>query len=562
MGQTVTQPQIKESLLRIPFFRSLPREALTAISAQLKNVHYGQGEVVFLENSLGDSMYLIESGQVKVSVNTDNPAQPEKIINYLGPGNFFGEMALLLNQRRSATVTVTIDVDLWMLRKADMDELLADHPEIALQITRELSRRLSDAVTEIKKRPGYSLVAIFGDEIWHLAKTINTLTGQKVALFDTTGRNLAGQAGADFQHEKLVVLEAMPNLDSEMLSETLGILVDGYEWVLVALPLDHDEVTEKALRFAEATVLYETPGEKWITELSRGPVFYCDGSEEEVGRTARKITHRVIGLALSSGGARGMAHVGVLKVLQQANIPIDMVAGTSAGSLFGGLYACGKSLDEIADFAKNLVKLIDFKSGLWDPRFKLPWDGMIKGNATLKYLAKHFEDASFADTIVPFYVVAADVLSGEEVVFEEGPLAEAVRASIGIIGIFSPYRLRDHYLIDGGTVNPVPASVLAENGANIIIASSVIPSIEEERVRGQAAAHRQKDPNFFGVLSSMMAIMEREIVKTRMTPVDILIRPKVELYTAMDYDKAEEFMKLGVEAAAQQLPRIKEVISN
>jgi CRP-like cAMP-binding protein len=89
MGQTVTQPQIEESLLRIPFFRSLPREALTAISAQLKNVHYGQGEVVFLENSLGDSMYLIESGQVKVSVNTDNPAQPEKIINYLGPGNSF-----------------------------------------------------------------------------------------------------------------------------------------------------------------------------------------------------------------------------------------------------------------------------------------------------------------------------------------------------------------------------------------------------------------------------------------------------------------------------------------
>jgi NTE family protein len=239
-----------------------------------------------------------------------------------------------------------------------------------------------------------------------------------------------------------------------------------------------------------------------------------------------------------------------------------MVAGTSAGSIFGGLYACGKSLDEIADFAKNLVKLVDFKSGLWDPKFKLPWDGMIKGNSTLKYLAKHFEDATFADTNVPFYVVAADVLSGEEVIFEEGPLAEAVRASIGIIGIFSPYRLKEHYLIDGGAVNPVPASVLAENGADIIIASSVIPSIEEERVRGQAAAHRQRDPNFLGVLSSMMAIMEREIVKTRMTPVDVLIRPKVEIYTSMDYDKAEEFIKLGVEAAEQQLPRIRELTSN
>src|SRR6185436_12397566 len=143
-----------------------------------------------------------------------------------------------------------------------------------------------------------------------------------------------------------------------------------------------------------------------------------------------------------------------------------------------------KSPNEIIHFAKNLIKLIDFKSGLWDPRINLPWNGLIKGNATLKYLDRQFNHATFADTKIPFYVVAADVMSGEEVVFDEGPLAEAVRASVGIIGIFSPYQLNGHYLIDGGAVNPVPASVLAEKGANIIIASSVIPSIEEERARG------------------------------------------------------------------------------
>lgn len=561
MEQLATQSQIEESLLGIPFFRSLPRPALLAISAQLKKNHFEQGEVVFVEDSLGDSMYLIESGQVKVSVNTGEN-EPEKVINYLGPGNFFGEMALILNQRRTATVTVTIDADLWMLRKADMDELLADHPEIALQITRELSRRLSDVVTDIKKRPGYSLVAVFGKEVWCLARSIYNLTGKKVVLYDATGCNLTGQAGVDFQNEKLVILEARPDLSSEMLVETLSILADGYDWVLVALPPGHNEVSGKALRLAEAVVLFASPEDGWIAETSRGPIFHCDGTDEEIARTARKITGRVIGLALSSGGARGIAHVGVLKVLTEANIPIDMIAGTSAGSLFGGLYACERSLDQITNFSKNLVKLIGIKSGLWDPKFKLPWDGMIKGNATLKYLGKQFDHATFADTKIPFYVVAADVLSGEEVVFEEGPLAEAIRASIGIIGIFSPYRLREHYLIDGGAVNPVPASVLAEKGANIIIASSVIPSIEEERVRGQEAAFRHKDPNFLGVLSSMMAIMEREIVKTRMSPVDILIKPKVEIYTAMDYDRAQDFIKLGVEAAEQQLPLINKLINN
>jgi len=154
------------------------------------------------------------------------------------------------------------------------------------------------------------------------------------------------------------------------------------------------------------------------------------------------------------------------------------------------------------------------------------------------------------------------VLSGEEIVFDQGPLAEAVRASVGIIGIFSPYRLQGHYLIDGGAVNPVPASVLAEKGANIIIASNVIPSLEEERLRGRESIYRKKEMNFLGVLGNMMSIMEREIVKTRMSAVDVLIKPQVEVYTAMDYDKAESFIELGREAARQQLPVLEKLINN
>lgn len=552
---------IVDSLSRIPFFKSCSAETLAAISAKLRKVHFENGEVVFVENSLGDSMYLIESGQVKVSVNT-GPGQQEKIVNYLGPGNFFGEMALLLNQRRSATVTVVIDADLWVLRKGDMDDLLAEHPEIALQLTRELSRRLSDAVMEVEKRPGYTLTAVFGPEAWRLAEHVHQLTGQRVVLFDATGTHLNGQINPNNQNENLVVLQAMDNLSSATLVETLSILVDGYEWVLIALPTEYNEVTAKALQLVRATILLKTPTAPWITELAKGPIFSCNNTEAELSRTARKITQRVIGLALSSGGARGIAHIGVLKALQEANIPVDMVAGTSAGSLFGGLYACGKSLDEIAHFAKNLIKLIDLKSGLWDPRFNLPWNGLIKGNSTLKYLDKQFKHATFADTRIPFYVVAADVMSGEEIVFEEGLLAEAVRASIGMIGIFSPYQLKGHYLIDGGAVNPVPASILAEKGANIIIASSVIPSIEEERARGRLKSRQPLNPNFLGVLTSMMAIMEREIVKTRMSPVDVLIRPRVELMTSMDYDKADEFIRLGREATEREMPLLQKLLSS
>ena len=374
---------IIDSLCRIPFFQSLPTETLVAISAKLQKVHFEYGEVTFFEDSLGNAMYLIESGQVKVSVNT-GAGQQEKIINYLGPGNFFGEMALLLDQRRSATVTVTIDAELWVLHKADMDDLLIDHPEIALQITKELSRRLTEVVTEPHRRPGYNLSVIFGSEPWRLAESIYNVTNESVVLFDVTGYDLAGKAGPNCQQDKLAILEAMDNLSSDMLVETLGILADGYDWVLIALPPGYSEVNVKALRLASAVILCQAPQEEWVTKSAGGPVFYCNGTKKEINRTARKITCRVVGLALSSGGARGIAHIGVLETLEKANIPIDMIAGTSAGSLFGGLYAAGKSVDEITDFAKNLIKQIELKSGLWDPKLKLPWNGLIKGNATLQ----------------------------------------------------------------------------------------------------------------------------------------------------------------------------------
>lgn len=549
---------IVNSLQAIPFFRSLSQETLQAISLRLQMLRLEHGAVVFTESTLGDAMYLIESGQVKVSLQAGSPV--EKVINYLGPGNFFGEMAIILDQRRTATVTVTIDAELWVLHKADLDELLVDNPEISLQITRELSRRLSDTVTdEVARRTGHRLTTVFGSEVWRLAESVSKITGQRVVIFDATGQHLANQVAG--QGKGVTILEAAPNLNSEDLVETLGILADGYDWVLVAVPRQHNPVSAKAVRVSSAVVLCNVEETAWMADFSQGPRFRCDDTQGSIDRAARRITHRVVGLALSSGGARGIAHIGVLDVLEQANIPIDMMAGTSAGSLFGGLYAAGKSVAEIAEFAGSLIKQIKLSSGLWDPKLSLPWSGLIKGNATTKYIAKQVNHATFANTRIPFYVVAADVLSGEEVVFDSGPLAEAIRASIGMIGVFSPYQLGNHYLIDGGAVNPVPASVLAERGANIIIASSVIPSIEEERARGKASTRYGKNPNFLGVLSNMMSIMEREIVKTRMTPVDVLIRPKVEIFTAMDYDEAESFLELGREAATQNLPLLEKILA-
>ena len=162
------------NLRRIPFFSELPDDVLKAISARLHLERRRKGEIVFAEGDSGDSMYLIESGQVKVVSNMD---EEERLFAYLGPGNFFGEMALLLGEPRSATVKVDIDAELWILHKADMDKLLEQYPSIAVTISRELSRRLRETDQQPTKRHEYRVVAAMGERIGDLALSLAQQTG-------------------------------------------------------------------------------------------------------------------------------------------------------------------------------------------------------------------------------------------------------------------------------------------------------------------------------------------------------------------------------------------------
>jgi NTE family protein len=544
--------KIEDSLQRIPFFGGLPSDMLSAIAAKLQHEHYHHGEVVFFEGSPGESLYLIESGQVKISTGS---GPDEKVINYLGPGNFFGEMALLLDQRRSASVTVVIDADFWVLRKTDLDQLLKDYPTIALQISRELSRRLTGALQRPIRQEMYNRIAVVGQAPWQLAVSLARLTHERVVVFDLTKTNLVERVNESLPDE-VVLLDAMPGLSGGELAESLGILVDAYDRVLLSISPERRESSEKALQLAEVTVLVGVEQRPWMSDLASGPIWQVLNTPQAIERTARHLAQCVVGLALSSGGARGIAHVGVLRVLEREGIPIDILAGTSVGSLVGGLYAAGQSIDNIARFALHFQNKLKLRSGLLDLNLP-PRTGLIGGRRFRNYLEQVFEGITFEELRIPFYVVAADVLTGEEVVFEKGSVADAVRASTSLIGLVSPHEFNGRYLVDGGAVNPLPVSVLAEKGADIIIASRAIPSLEGEREGGQASRRWKSMNNILGVLSNYQSIMEREIIKTRLSPVDILIYPHVEVYTAMDYHQAADFIRLGEEAAEQAMDEIK-----
>lgn len=548
---------MKHDLKSIPFFSELDEDVLDAISQRLQREHYHNGTTIFSEDEPGDRMYLIETGQVKVL--TEKSGQ-EKILAYLGPGNFFGEMALLLTDKRTATVQVVLDVDLLVLRKEDLDEMLKLHPSVALSLTRELGRRLG-RTSQTHVQEEFNIVAVAGSAAPSLARHLAQVTGEDVFLFDLGGLANVTLDQASLAHSQIFLARGGEALDAEALPGRLSTLVEQYYWVLLAVAAYETPLTLKAMELADITVILGATGKSWIKRVAPKGYWESGESDKKLLRLARRIAQRQVGLALSSGNARGFAHIGVFKVLEQEGIPVDMIAATSAGAVFGGLYAAGRSVADLQEFAVLVQKQYNFVTGFrfWDLSLP-PRSGLIKGNVVLSYFRKWLSDKTFDDLEIPLYIIATDLISGEEIVFERGPVAEAVRASMSVIGIFEPARISDRFLIDGGSVNPVPSQLLADRGTNIIIASNVIPSLED-RLHRREQKREGRPPNVIGILMGAMEIMESEIIKSRMGPVDVLIQPDVARYGTLEYDKVHELIRCGEEAARRQLPHIQQLLA-
>lgn len=262
-----------------------------------------------------------------------------------------------------------------------------------------------------------------------------------------------------------------------------------------------------------------------------------------------------IGLALGGGGARGLAHIGVLDVLQQEKIPIDMIAGTSVGALVGAIYAQNKDTSVIESVCflldrKKLLSLIDFT---W------PRSGFIGGRKVrnlLKMIMGH--DVTFSDLKIPLACVASDINAGGEVVIDHGSVLDAVRASISVPGIFTVVKRESRYLVDGGLENPVPVSVLRKMGADFVIAVNVESDIHE-RIHevGGEAKRDLKEPNIVSVIGRSMQRAQRLLVMSCIQDADIVISPNVANIGFGDFSRCQECTKQGEIAARDSILEIK-----
>lgn len=265
-----------------------------------------------------------------------------------------------------------------------------------------------------------------------------------------------------------------------------------------------------------------------------------------------------VGLALGGGAARGLAHIGVIEVLESEGIPIHLIAGTSMGAVVGAVYAKYRDASWLEAEASNIGwrRL----AGLVDPA--LPRSGLIAGKRVKRFLEDMIGPVRFEELQVPLYCVATDIVTGDEVVIASGLVVEGVRASAAVPVVFSPVPLGGRFLVDGGLVDSVPVGVARERGAEVVIGVNVMPRrqkprrvyLEGDEVSGDAI----KPPGLFTIISQTISTPRAGLDGEEWKKADVVIEPSLSHLGLTDFGRSQEFIQAGREAAQAALPRIKE----
>jgi len=297
-----------------------------------------------------------------------------------------------------------------------------------------------------------------------------------------------------------------------------------------------------------------------------------------------------IGLALGAGVARGWAHIGVIRRLEEEGIILDVVAGTSIGAVVGGGFACG-SLDEIETWARALGKRNFF-------RFldvKLGGSGLLGSDKLNDLMRERFGSRRFDELSIPFTAVACELKSGHEVWLQKGSLSDSIRASFAMPGVFEPHKINSQWLVDGALVNPVPVSVCRAAGCDLVIAVNLSEDIYGSmRARREGAldtgdygvftegggepvlangdnksllrrlfGHKKDAPSMFTNLVASISIMQNRLARSRMAgdPPDVMISPHCGHVGLMEFHRAAELIEQGRSAFDASLAQLKDALA-
>lgn len=504
---------------------------------------FSAGHVLVRQGEQVRTLYVVTSGTVNVLLGAGDDA---RVVASLGRGSWIGEMALLTRSTSSTTVVAETDVQVLTIGQRAFAEAAESDPSIYREIARELAERLHSADDLIEGPRTSHIVGLQFDphhadhadniiraiERWapdpHIVIAMHGVERPSTTVRDHLQLGNVQTLRTQLTIERSVIIDSGGASTDEiatfirMSSEIASLIVLAGHRVPAINPNNPTSV----VALGSAAV------HKDHTSVDR----YAVGADFDPHRVARAICQRRIGLALGGGGARGFAHIGVLRALAAAEMPVDLVTGTSVGAAVAAGVAVGQSPEETGDAVE--------RSGRWatvpNP---LPLHGVFTAAYIERELRRQYGDMCFEDLRTPLAVVAVDVHSGEEVVLSSGELVPALLASMAVPGIFPPVRLDGRVLVDGAVRSPVPIRTCRDLGADVVIASRMRVTAEP-----RALATRRSMPWLPETMSWSLELMQDQVAAASMEDADIVIDTCIQRDSAGIFDFGH---RQSIEAAGE-----------
>ncbi len=530
----------------VPMFAGLSEPLRRQIAARATRVQLEAGGWLLRQGDVGDSLYVVRSGRLEVVIEQPSTA----VVRVLTRGAVVGELALLTRERRSASVRARRDCELLRVSSTDFAELLSHEPRFSLALMRELGRQLRmSRALEPPEDPLPATVAIVADgttDARQLAGTLQAALAElgTVTLLDELDADGAALDRAEREHDHVLLLAADPagadpwNAFAVRQADRVLLVASGPPREGNAWPPGCDVLLNGPVRAPLAA--------EWTRAAAPRAVHWL-GHDDGARRLARRLSGRSVGLVLSSGGARGLAHIGVLEELLAADLVIDRVGGCSIGAFVGAMLAMGMTPTEILDRCRQELVV---RRPLGD--YGVPIHSLLRGGRARSMLMRTFGETKIEELPREFFCVSCDLVSGEQVVHRSGALVDVVGASMCLPGVFAPRARDGMLLVDGGVLDSLPVETMAATAEGPVVAVDVGRRFEAPSPRRLRGA-RPALPPLKETLARSIVLGSIDSAKRAHRRADLVIEPVTGDCGMLDFSRLDDMVEAG-RRAAHELP--------
>ena len=585
------------------YFKVMDTDTFDYMESLFEWVHIKRGQMLFKKGDVGDSLYILINGLLHLVDGGDENGPPERLINIVYSGQTVGEMSLLSDEIRTNSAYAVRDCDLVKLSRTAFENISEKYPEVMVAISRILVDRLRQVSTGIiQGKKSMTIVVLpitpaarayefcdnladafstYGPTSMYTAKRVDQLLGKR-GMADITDNDprdtdlrawlahveashafviyMAEYAASPWTKRSLSRADHVILLADANASPTPGKI----EQELLA---SHNPITEPnkilILIHPDETLLPAGTG-KWLGTRDVQHHYHVRiSNKKDFLRIARILSHRAVGLALGGGAAKGIAHIGVIRALQEAGIPIDIVAGASMGAIIGSLYAMGNDYQGMLEICKKLF--IDINPFT---EITLPIISMMRGKKLERMGKAAYGDSNIEDLWLNFFCVSTNLTTSRLKVHHRGLLRDAVRTSSTVPGVVSPVFKDGELYVDGGVINNLPGDIISQQCRGLMVVE-VVPNLDLSIKANEIPSPWKilwskllpfkksiRVPNILEIMFSTVMTGSFIAAKAVKANADLCIIPPLKEIGFLDFKKMDKAAEIGYNYTKQLLEQI------